>query len=171
MRFLGWLSPLLFLEGPGCQGVAPSFSGRHPSPQFPLPIGWGLLLLLETHIDGGVSHWAHVTSSDMVISSQESSHGFQLQGWHVLKSGSPLSPSCWEWWSGQVMPLEAFCPPLFGFLGFLFSFLKFVLKYSWFTMLCYFLLHSKVTQSYIHIYTYVYIPFLIYLPSFSVPGD
>ena len=37
------------------------------------------------------------------------------------------------------------------------------LKYSWFTMLCKFLLYSKVTQSfiYIHIWLYIYILFLI----------
>ena len=36
------------------------------------------------------------------------------------------------------------------------------LKYSWFTMLCQFLLYSKVTQSYLWVtHTHIYIPFLI----------
>ena len=38
-----------------------------------------------------------------------------------------------------------------------------LLKYSWFTMLCYFLLYSKVTQLYMctYIYTHLYIIFYI----------
>ena len=43
----------------------------------------------------------------------------------------------------------------------------FLLKYSWFTMLCRFLLYSKVTQSYI----YIKFLFLYYLPSCSIPRD
>ena len=57
----------------------------------------------------------------------------------------------------------------------LFSFFPF-LKYSWFTIMCPFLLYNKVTQSYIYIYIYMYIyihtlPFLHYLPSCFIPRD
>ena len=38
-------------------------------------------------------------------------------------------------------------------------FLKLLLKYSWFTMLCQFLLYDKVTQSYIYIHCFSYIIF------------
>ena len=39
------------------------------------------------------------------------------------------------------------------------SFFKFLLKYSWFTMLCQFLLYRIVTQSYIYIYSFSHIIF------------
>ena len=39
----------------------------------------------------------------------------------------------------------------FDFCGFLFL-INFLLEYSWFTMLCYFQVHSKVNQLYIYIY-------------------
>ena len=41
-----------------------------------------------------------------------------------------------------------------------------LLKYSWFTMLCYFLLYSKVTQLYVYIFVcvcvYMYISFFVF---------
>ena len=40
-------------------------------------------------------------------------------------------------------------------------FFKFVLEYSWFTMLCYFLLYSKVIELYIYIYQLFLDSFLI----------
>ena len=49
-------------------------------------------------------------------------------------------------------------------------FFKMLLKYCWFTMFCYFLLHSKVTQLsiYIYIYTRIYILFhIIFLDELS----
>ena len=51
-----------------------------------------------------------------------------------------------------------------------FFFLNFLFKYSWLTMLCQFLMHSKMTLSYTYI-IYIYniciytFPFLYYLPS------
>ena len=42
----------------------------------------------------------------------------------------------------------------------------FFFKYSLFTMLCQFLLYSKVTQSYIYIHSFSY-----YLPSWFIPRD
>ena len=44
-------------------------------------------------------------------------------------------------------------------------FLNFLLKYSWFTMLCQFLLYSNVTQS----YTYIHFLKKYYFPSWSDP--
>ena len=52
-------------------------------------------------------------------------------------------------------------------------FIIFLLKYSWFTMLCQFLPYSKVTQSYLCMYEYVYTqthrPFLILLSILGYP--
>ena len=53
------------------------------------------------------------------------------------------------------------CPQWF------FPLINFLLKYSWFTMLCYFLLYSKMMQLYIHIYSlyiymYIYSLFLFF---------
>ena len=53
-----------------------------------------------------------------------------------------------------------------GKLTFIYLFVfNFLLKYSWFTMLCPFLLYSQVTQSYMYIHS------LYYVPSWSVPRD
>ena len=55
-----------------------------------------------------------------------------------------------------------------GYVHFFFKF--FLLKYSWFTMLLQFLLYNKVTQSYIHIYSFLFF-FSFYFPSCSKPTE
>ena len=42
----------------------------------------------------------------------------------------------------------------------------FKLKYSWFTMLCYFQVYSKVIQLYIHVYIHTYIDIYIFFSRF-----
>ena len=49
-------------------------------------------------------------------------------------------------------------------------FIFIVLKYNWFTMLCQFILYSKVTQSHTHTHIYTFL-FLYYLPPHSIPRD
>ena len=46
-------------------------------------------------------------------------------------------------------------PPLFHRFLFFFKF-YFILEYSWFTMLCYFQMYSKVTRLYIYIYPFFF---------------
>ena len=64
-------------------------------------------------------------------------------------SPSNLSPS-------TVHPIIKMFSNLATSHYFFFVWMIFLLKYSWFTMLCQFLLYSKVTQSYMYIYTHTH---------------
>ena len=78
--------------------------------------------------------------------------------YHQRLSGKWYIYSKYLYWMNEWI-LAYFFKFLTMFISLFFSLLKILLKYSWFTMLCHFLLYSKVTQSYTYIHSLFYIIF------------